>query len=302
MAFRRQHPAPAATNDEDFVPVGSLRLTADQWIALLGTLVVAAAVVYGSLVVAPRAKRIAGAETARLASFVRVATVARDVVNGSPVGVGTVLPGPVSSAAVYVEYDSAIPRRDEIVATLAWAGGSRSCSPWRTPQARGSYYCRWERVSQGSYEMRVAVNGVVVRRVPFSVEAASFAATPSVKRGANEQARAERAFTVVEPPAERWDGHYRFKDAWVPFDMELRRVGKRIKGTIREIVDGRSLTSTVEGTIEGQNVRFKKRYQDAWLGAFGIKYEGEITADGRAMAGTWADIRWSDQWRAEKRR
>jgi len=106
----------------------------------------------------------------------------------------------------------------------------------------------------------------------------------------------------------KWKGSYLERDMWgrdyrIGFEMELKQNNAQITGITTEEKDSRILTARINGTVEGQTIRFVKQYNEnlpqSPIGSV-IEYEGSIAQDGNSASGTWRAAILSGKWSVSK--
>lgn len=94
------------------------------------------------------------------------------------------------------------------------------------------------------------------------------------------------------PLSGRWIGIYNYPDdsPSVPFDAVLLESGGRISGTIEEVdeyLGDAHLTATVDGSRDGEAVRFAKFYDSGDEDFDTVLYDGAVNAEGAEIHGRW---------------
>jgi hypothetical protein len=90
----------------------------------------------------------------------------------------------------------------------------------------------------------------------------------------------------------RWIGIYNYPDDSppVPFDAVLFESGGRISGTIEEVdeyLGDEHLTATVDGSRDGEAVRFAKFYDNGDEDFDTVLYDGTVKAESTEIHGRW---------------
>ncbi len=90
-----------------------------------------------------------------------------------------------------------------------------------------------------------------------------------------------------------WRGVYAGDgNANTEFTATLSSLGSRVSGTMVEpntfgSGDVAFLLSSVSGQISGTSVRFVKTYDGSGGQSHSVRYDGEVSANGRRITGTW---------------
>jgi serine/threonine protein kinase len=97
--------------------------------------------------------------------------IGTDATRDGPVGVSDTFTGPQNKLVSYTTYAGAIPNKT--VMTFEWYRNNNlvtTCNPIAVPNANGSFYCTASNYfSEGDYEVRLLVDGVVKARKAFTI-------------------------------------------------------------------------------------------------------------------------------------
>lgn len=104
------------------------------------------------------------------AEFTIVRAVIAEYVNadGQPHNVTTSFYGR-TPVAVLFEVKGGRPDRDVIVTTISGADFERSCDPMVVTHSDGTYWCQWETIDPGEYNIAIRLNGTVSYELPLTI-------------------------------------------------------------------------------------------------------------------------------------